>query len=371
MRNKLALFLILPLLICTPGCWDLQDVNDTAFVLGIGIDTPSNSDTAKYKVTLEFAKPLSTREDPVSQSLVVSIDADSVLQATQRIQTSISRRITLSHLRLVAIGEDIARQENFKNLTNYLMREPSSALKLRLVFVQNAQARDFFYAIPRFEKRVAAEIVAMGMLQEELDLVRSNNFLDFITDLNRTNGVASGSRVSIPKGENIVVRDGAAVFKDWKLVAWLNADEAQASNWLLEKTQAVVVAKEDGNTYTYQVRKKNTKFKPILDSGKPSFVVNVTTDGALIEESGKDLDLSKPDNLKRMEALFVEAISQQVKSAIYKSQKELKADYLGFDKAFQKYQSEAFQSLNWSEIYPTIPIEVMVDCEIEDYGLHK
>jgi len=371
MRSKLALFLILPLLLLTPGCWDLQDVNDTAFVLGIGIDSPSNSDTAKYKVTFEFAKPLSTRENPKAQSLAASMEADSILQAIQRMQASISRRISLSHLRLVAIGEDVARTENFQYLTNYIMREPDMALRLRLVFVQNAEARQFFYTNPRFENRVAAEMVAMGMLQKELDLNRTNNFLDFIIDLNRTKGVALGSRVSIQKGENVVVRDGAAIFKDWKLVAWLSADEAQASNWLLEKTLAVVVAKEKENTYTYRVRKKDTKFKPVLDDGKPSFVVAVSTEGMVMEEAGKDIDFSKPENLKKMEELFNQAISQQVKSAIDKSQKELKADYLGFDKAFQKYHSEAFEFLNWSEIYPTIPIQVQVDCKIKAYGLHK
>ncbi|HBV87654.1 MAG TPA: hypothetical protein DEF42_13620 [Desulfosporosinus sp.] len=371
MRSKLALFLILPLLILTPGCWDLQDVNDTAFVLGIGIDTPSNSDTVKYKVTFEFAKPLSTREHPVTQSLVVSTDADSILQAIQRIQTSISRKISLSHLRSVVIGEDIARKENFRNLTNYLIREPELALRLRLVFVQQAQARDYFYTNPRFEKRLAAEMVAMGMLQKKLDLVRTNNFLDFIIDLNRSNGVASGSRITIPKGDNVAVRDGAAVFKNWKLVAWLNADEAQASNWLLEKNQAIVVAKEGENTYTYQVRKKDTKFKPSLDSGKPSFVVKVTTEGPLMEEAGKNLDFSKPENLKKMEGVFNEAIRKQVTSSIEKSQKEIKADYLGFDKAFQKTYSKEFKSLNWNEIYPTIPIEVEVDCSIKGYGLLK
>ena len=180
-----------------------------------------------------------------------------------------------------------------------------------------------------------------------------------------------GSRVSIQKGENIVIRDGAAVFKDWKLVAWLSADEAQASNWLMEKTLAVVVAKEEENTYTYQVRKKDTKFKPVLDDGKPSFVVTVTSEGMLMEEAGKDLDFSKPENLKKMEELFNDAISLQVKSAIDKSQKELKTDYLGFDKAFQKYHAEAFKSLNWRDIYPTIPIEIQVNCKLKAYGLRK
>ncbi|WP_291300731.1 GerAB/ArcD/ProY family transporter [Desulfosporosinus sp. BICA1-9] len=64
--------------------------------------------------------------------------------------------------------EDIARRENFRDLTNYLLREPDLALRLRLVFVQHAQARDFFYTNPRFEKRVAGDTVTSeGMMMEE------------------------------------------------------------------------------------------------------------------------------------------------------------------------------------------------------------
>lgn len=370
MRKKLS-YLIIIALIFTSGCWDLRDVNNTAFVLAIGVDAPSDPDTAKYKVTFEFAKPVLQGQNSQVQSTVASIDADGILHAIQGVQTSISRSISLSHLRLVAVGEDIAKTENFKDFANYLIHEPDSALQLRLIFVQNAHARDLFYTNQRFENRLAAEIVAMGLMHHETSPVRTNNFLEFITDLNRSNGNALGSRTSIQQGENIIVRDGAAVFKDWKLVAWLNADEAQGANWLVERTEGVVVAHDEDNTYTYQVIKQKTKIKPLLNEGNPSMNVHVITEGMVLEETGKDVDLSKPENLKKMEELFSQAIKQQVEPAINKSQNEIKADYLELGKVFQKYESKAFKSLNWDEIYPTIPINVQVTCKVKSYGLRK
>jgi spore germination protein KC len=371
MRKIITLLLILNILFFTPGCWDLRDINDTAFVLGIGIDSPTNPDTAKYNITFEFARPITTHENPEPQTLVVSTDADGIVQAIQRIQTTVSRKISLSHLRIVAIGEGIAKQENFKDITNYLLRDPDVALQLRLVFAQNALAKDLFYTKHRFEERFSSELVQMGLLQKEIALVRTNNFLDFLTDLNRTDGIAIGSRVYIQKGENVITRDGAVVYKDWKLLAWLNAEEAQAANLLIEKTQAVILVNEEKNTFSYRIRKMDTKVKPSFEGGKPSFRVNVTTEGMIIEESGKEIDLSKPDNLQDIEALLAQAISQQVNSAIEKSQKEIKVDYLGFEKAFEKYQSKAFKSLNWNKIYPNIPIEVEVDCKVKAFGLRK
>ncbi|KGK91184.1 hypothetical protein DP73_04925 [Desulfosporosinus sp. HMP52] len=371
MRNKLRLLCLLPLLILTPGCWDLRDVNSIAFVLGVGIDVPSNPNSAKYKVTFQLAQPIPSHEGPTTESFVISRDADSILQAIQLAQAGLSRRISLSHLRAVVIGEDIARRENFQDLINYLLREPDLALQLRLVFVQNAQARDLLDTTQKFEKRPTATLVGMGRFSEQIAIIRTRDFLDFFSDLKSSNGTAYGSRALLPKGENLILRDGAAIFKDWKLAAWLNDEEVQAANWLVEKNQAVVVAKREENTYTYEVRKKDTTFKPIINEGNPSILVKVTSEGMVMEEYGKYLDLSNPENIKEMELLFAETIAQQIKTAIDKSQKELKADYLGFHKAFRRHEPKAYKTLNWSEVYPTMPIEVEVECKIKAYGLRK
>lgn len=373
-RKWTKLVLLMFIVLFTPGCWDMQDVNNTAFVLSLGIDEPADPDNAKYLVTFEFAKPVAAGYDSSTQSTVASVEASSIRQAIQRVQTGISRSVCLSHLRLVVFGEEIARKENFHDLANYLMREPNSALQLRLIFVQNALARDAFFTDHRFEPRLAAEVVAMGQLQKELSYVRTNNFLDFIIDLNETEGTALASRTVLNKGElgeDIILREGAAVYKDWKLAAWLTAEEAHEANWLIEKTEAVVVAGEGANNYTYEVDKQKAKIKPSFKEGKPSFIVNLTTEGMILEEAGKDLELDKSENIKKMESLLCNTIKQQVESAIAKSQKEIKADYLGFGKAFAKFDNKTYQTLNWPEIYPTIPIEVNVSCDIKAYGLRK
>lgn len=372
MRNKLILLLMLPLLLLTPGCWDLHDVNSTAFVLGIGIDSPTNSDPAKYAVTFQFAKPVAIHGNPTTEIIEISTNADSILQAIQRTQASVGRVISLSHLRVVVIGEDIARGENFQDLTNYILREPDLALQLRLAFVQDARAQDFYRSNARFGQRPTGELVSMGKFSSQIAVVRTRDFLDFVSDLKNTNGTAFGSRITIKNAENTIVQDGAAVYKDWKLVSWLNAEEVQAANWLVEKkTQPVVVAEAGDNTYTYEVRSKDTKFKSIFDEGKPFLEVHVKTEGMVMEEYGQDLDLSQAENLREMESLFAEAIREQVTSAIQKSQKEIKADYLGLGKAFRNKEPGAFKLLDWSEVYPTMSIDVQVDCKVKAYGLHK
>ncbi len=87
------------------------------------------------------------------------------------------------------------------------------------------------------------------------------------------------------------------------------------------------------------------------------------------EETGEEIDFSKEKNLKKVEALFTKEIKQQVESGIYKSQHELKTDYLGFGKALRKYEPEKFKSLKWQEVYPTVPVTVEVKCKVSSSGL--
>ncbi len=370
MKRKLGIIFILFFLVFIPGCWDIKDINDTAFALSIGIDKAENP-KAKYLVTLEFAKPVTINQSSSAQSLFAHIEADSILEALQRIQTGISRSISLSHLRVVVVGEEIARTENFQNLANYLMKEQDTALQLRLLFVEDARAKDAYTTDRRFEPRFAAEIVMMGLLQKELPIVRTNSFLDFIIDLKRSGGTAFGSRVFIDEDSNVLIREGAAVFKDWKLYEWLDGNEALNANWITEDTEAVVVAFQQENIYTYRIRKSKARIKPVLVEGKPAFTFELSTEGMIMEEFGENPDLSKPQNLKQVETLFAETIRQQVISAIAKAQHDIKADYLGFGNAFEQYYPKVYQTLQWNEIFPTVAVDVNINCKVSGYGLMK
>ncbi|HEX3048442.1 MAG TPA: Ger(x)C family spore germination protein [Bacillota bacterium] len=367
MKLKRMLYLLLLLLLSTSGCWDVRDVNSMAFAVSIGIDQPADPSTAKYKVTLEFANPVPGK--PIPQSLISSAEGQSIHQAVQRIQASISRTISFSHLRVLVVGELLARERDFKDISNYLMKNPEVALRLRLLFIEGDEARGLFSIKPKYGQLLASELVAMGELQQQLSLVRTNHFYTFWLNLKNSNGTALASRAILKDEKKTFAREGAALYKNWKLIAWLDGADAQAANWLVQKTRAVVVTNDGGISFTYQVSKTDTQITPEMKDGKLSFLVKVATVGMVMEETGGDLDFSKEKNIKKVETLFTKTIKQQIESAISKSQRQLQIDYLGFGKTFKQYQPKIFKSLNWPEVYPKIPVTVEVHCKVNSTGL--
>ncbi|HEX2954251.1 MAG TPA: Ger(x)C family spore germination protein [Bacillota bacterium] len=365
MRKKLLFLICLLLFLMTSGCWDIHDVNSTAFAVSIGIDQPENPSIANYKVTLEFAKPIANK--PMPESLIAGAEGKSIRQALQRIQTSISKGISLSHLRLVVIGEELAKERDFNDLSNYLFKDPEVALRLRLVFIQSNKAQAFFSVKPKFNKLLASEVVDMSQLERRLSLVRTDFFYRFWLDLKSSKGTALGNRIVLKNGRKTFAREGAAVFKNWRLLAWLNAEEAQNANWIVERASPVVVT--DGKkSFTYQVTKQNTGIKPEFRHGKLSFLVKVKTNGMVMEETGEELDFSKERNVQKVEALLTKTIKEQIESAIHKSQHELKTDYLGFGQALKSSRPQQFNSLDWEKVYPTVPITVKVKCKVNSSG---
>lgn len=371
MRKLMLVCLISLAMLTGPGCWDIRDINNRAYVSAIGLDTPEKDARAGYRVTFVIINPSGVKRQSRAESVIVqTVEAESINKAAEQLQSSISRTITLSHLRVLVIGEGIARR-NFYDPGNYFEKNPDVAIRLRLMFVQKGEAQKVLQTKPRFEKSIANELVTMTQLERDFSLTRNNFFYHFIQDLRSTGGVAFGSRVLTSPAGAIVIRDGGTVFSDWKLAAWLSDTETQAANWILGKGQATVDAQMEGGVYTYRVRKKSVRVVPESRNGSLQFTVKLKTTGEIVEEQKKNLDLSSPKNISKLEQVFSRTIAGQVNSAVAKAQNDLGVDYLGFGKKLKAYDPDTFENIDWASTFPDVPVNIEVESKILNFGLAR
>lgn len=309
------------------------------------------------------------REDDKNTTLTQSIEVESINQAIEQIQARMSRKITLTHSRLILVGEDLAQSTNFLDIANFFEKNSEIALRLKIGFVQNSTAVEALASKPRTTDSISDKYIRMTQLERDFSLSRTNNFYSFLGDLRESKGIAFGSRLIV--FNEYIIRHGGAVFSDWKLKGFLSSEETQAANWITGKSKVTVVGKTKDGSYTYVTDKKDLEIIPVINKGNIAFKVHLKTNGNLIEEKGKHLDLSKPENIKRAEALFSSEITHQINSAISKSQDFFKVDYLGFGKKLYQKDPKTFKSVNWNKEFPTIPINVIVEAKIDRFGLAK
>ncbi|MGI6685251.1 MAG: Ger(x)C family spore germination protein [Bacillota bacterium] len=370
MKRKLLLIILLMILtLSASSCWDIRDVNNRAFVAAIGLDVPEDP-AQKYKVTFQFWDPIKIRHQSESIALTENVEAESIYQAVKLMQARIAKSITFTHLQVLFVGDELARSENFLDLANFFLKNPQVALRIRLVFIQEKTAREVLESKPKIINNVTDKVVQMSQMEREFALPRTNTFYYFLTDLKKTGGTAFGSRVILPAG--FVVRHGGAVFGDYKLQGFLNAEETQAANWITGRSQGLVLGNTKDGTFTYLAKSKQLKINAI-EGGKGTlkFTVNVKSEGNIVEENGYPMDLSKPENIRKMEKLFSHIIAEQIKSAVKKSQKEFGVDYLGFGQILRQTKPKVYAKINWQETFPNIPIDVSVNATVKQFGMTK
>ena len=370
MKKTIIFCVFFCILTTASGCWDIRDITNRAFVTAIGLDMAENPDK-KYKVTFEFLDPYKLRQ-PGSKivTLVETVEGESIGKAIEQMQGRISGTINFTHLRLLLVGEALARTKHFSDLASFFEKYAEIALRLRLGFVQDGQALDVLRSNPKLSRSVSAEIIRMVQLERDFALSRTNKFFSFLSDLRSSKGVALGSRIISAEGDSLI-RHGATVFDNWKLKGFLSSEETQGANWITGISEVTVIGETNSGAYTYRVHKRSLKATPTVLDSELGFSVELTTIGHIVEEGEKSLDFTNPENIEKLEEVLSQVINREIKSAIAKSQQDFQIDYLGFGNFLKQKEPHIYEELNWEEVFPVIPISVEVKAKIDKFGLVK
>lgn len=382
MKSKLVYLLLITFMaVISTACWDTKDISDRAYIASLGIDKVSDESLGqenipiKYKITAEIIKPSllkvnSWQLDPEKKTtILISAEGETIQKALDLLQIQISRPLTLSHLQAVLVGERIA--DNFQDIRTFFGKHPEIARRLRLVFVKNHEAAEVLNTVPKLEHTVAHQLIGMIEISKDFSLSTFKPFTTFLSEMRANDGQALGGAINLSENQSLI-RSGSAVFDKWKLVGWLNAEDTRKASLLMPKSQRnTFVGELKDGVYTYITDKNKVQIIPQLENGRLKFLVKVKTVGAIAQEEGNELNLAEPKNIAQLEELFTQIISKEVNEAIAKSQKEFKVDYFGFGLRLMDKEPDFFESIDWKETFPTVPIITETKAKIHLFGIAK
>lgn len=98
------------------GSHSIQSVDDLAYVVALALDVGNNKN---LKVTFQFTMPTATGEGSspeTSPSVIDSVEANSIDSAMNLMNAYVSKEINLSHCKIVAISEELAKNGIGKEL---------------------------------------------------------------------------------------------------------------------------------------------------------------------------------------------------------------------------------------------------------------
>ncbi len=108
---------LLCLLLCfsLTGCYDSQEVEETAYLLALGVDKGTD---ASYRYTFQISNPLNTGGDsqPTSQEdtnqgvLHITAESESIYSALSDLRSRLGKEPDLSHLKVLVFSKELARE---------------------------------------------------------------------------------------------------------------------------------------------------------------------------------------------------------------------------------------------------------------------
>ncbi|WP_374717830.1 Ger(x)C family spore germination protein [Neobacillus sp.] len=387
--TTLIIFLLTPVL---SSCWDQNEMTNLAFIMGLGIDKGKNK---KYDVSFQIILPrnVSSREGGnVSQGppiTVVKSPGDTLTEASRNVHKIVGRQLYYAHTNLVVVSDKVAKDKNLMlGIFDALTRDPDFRRTAQIVIAQKVTAEDILSALSITEQMPVNKITKQIQISEKVlgkDIkIDIDNFLDGIISEEResiaTGYIVKGKKnlIGTPKSiENskvsaIIMANGLAVFRQGKLVGWMDGDKSRGVNWVtnkLKNTELNLDWEGKKNVINFVPLRSRTSTSVRFKNKKPIFQVSIKTEG-WVSEANAPIDLEDPNELTKIGGIAEEFIKNDILRTVHEAQK-LKSDIFGFGEKVHRKNPKLWKELkgNWNEHFAESDVKVKVEVYVRQGGV--
>lgn len=370
------LLVILMILGLTTGCWDRQEMDDLALVMATGLDL---TDDGQLEISLQIALPtgipsaVSAGSSGKKSHIVVSAKGTSTSDIMGKLQQQLSRTLYFGHRGITVIGEQYARH-GVNQALDALIRSPEHRFNSYVITAYGATAKEILSAPYQLELIPGIGITKIQTAKWSYP-VKIDEFLDAISSQGREPTTAAIRIIRNDDDKKTFLIDQVAVYRGNKLLGFLIPNELKLLRWFIGRIYHM--------SYTVQLEPENDRYKGTvgvdllhqkvsihteIKNGMPEARVKLAAT-VRATDNDTDLDLSKSPNMKRLETLISKQIHNEAESLLAHTQ-ELGADILGIGEKVHIQHPYAWKKIkdSWSDIYPTIPINVEVDIKVTRTG---
>jgi len=399
-RNKLLV--LFPILFLLTGCWDQEEIDRKAYVLGIGLD-PSEKE-GFIKVTFLVSNPEAGSTQQGSSSTepsqeIITIDSTSIIQAKDLSNAVAAKNLSYDILDFFIVSEELAKNENFLRWFYDATKERDIRRDTKII-VSKEKASEFLKRNnPQLETRQHEYYEIMFDNGNKLGLIPEstiNNFFRitevdadlFISALATTKKEDDKNKMNIDdtlKAGNLKVEGqtnptqflGSAVFKEGKMIGTLTVEETRLTQLVnpgMAKTD-FLASFRDPFREEFWITARFTQLEDpdikIDVSQKPPKIdiklplhVEVLTDHSMVNYADNE------QNRKELK----ESLKKQFEESFYKfvkrTKEEFKAQPFGFSFIVRKHflTIPEWEQYDWMKSYPEAEVSINVDIEFGQFG---
>ena len=380
MRKKCVVsILVIAVVLQLSGCWSSHEVNTLGLTVALGIDKSEEGYLISEQVInpRAIASTCSTQESPVT---VFSAEGKNIQETIMRLMTLTSRKIYSSHLRMVILGEDIAK-EGITDIIDYLLRFHEYRTDFYFAVAKGVSAKEILSILTPTESIPGvAMFIRLKTSYEEWAPTKAMRIVELANNLmaDGINPVMNGIEIvedSVKTDSTDVLKKSGeyeklmytelGVFSGDKLVGWLDEDQAKGYNYIcgtVKHTSAFL--DENGVELSADVLKAQSKIKATIENNQPKIDVAIKLKQIIVGVEG-ELDVSKEENLETINKLAEDKVKNICEMVLQKAQKNLKTDIFGFGERVHDKDPAYWKTVkdNWNDVFAEIAVTFNVTVE--------
>lgn len=385
-RRFIMLGILILFLIVSTGCWNRRELNDLAIEVAMGIDKSGD----QYQITSQVVDPgeVAAKEGGGARTPVITYQAkgDNPFEARRKMTTISPRKIYASHIRVVVIGEELAK-EGIGDVLDYLSRDHEHRTDFFIIVAKDTSAEKVLKILTPLEKIPANKLYTSLESSEKAWAPTSGVTLDeLISDIVSTgkHPVLTGLQV---KGEQKIGESrenveeigtpaqlqysGIGVFKNDKLIDWLNEEESKGYNYIIDNVKSTVghVACPNGGSLVLELMNSQTNVKGKVKNGNPQIDITISIENN-VGAVQCQIDLMKTKTIAELEKRAEQKVKSIIEQTINQVQEEYQVDIFGFGEAIHRADPKVWKKIekNWDEEFVNLPVHVKADVKIRRVG---
>ena len=385
MKKIKIILIVFFICLVTSGCWNYRELNELAITTGISIDVKDEQYIVSYMIA-NSKKSQDSSGKSEANTVVLSGEGKSISDAYMNLNSKNPKIPYISHLEVIIISEDAAKQGVIR-LLDFLMRNPESRKEFLVVLSKGTSAKSILETLSPLEA-FPSQNVAQNIMSNKDDqsTIIIEDYSDFVSNILKEginpvlNGVEIEGKTDEAKEQeslesstpsaNIKIST-LGIFKDDKLVGWANEKETIGINIINNESGSVLLNSRCDNEYMASTLTNiGTESKINFDGDTPKIKLEVQATGALVEINCKR-NLEEVAVINELKNNFEEELKKWLHNSLNLAQKKYKSDVFGFGNMIYKQNFKNWKKIkdSWdNEIFPNIEFEIDVNIDLSSKG---
>ncbi len=386
-KTKLILICIVSSLVLS-GCWNRRELNELAIVLAIGVDKKDDH----YIFTAQVVNPsmVAGQEGGFTRTPIMAYRAEgeTLFEAWRTLTRSAPRKMYFSHVRIVVLGEQLAK-EGFMELLDPILRDHEFRTDYYLMVAREEKASNVLALLTSLEEIPAFKIDKMVTAASENLGVATHFTLDKIVNELKGPGkepvITSLRLVGNPQeGQNLsnlevsslntkIVVDKLAVVKEGKVIGYIADEDSRGYNYsqgtIKSGIEKLACANEEEKNLVVEIIRSKSKIKAKLKNGKPVVTIHIRADGNIVDVECR----TKPQEEKEFTLYEKELrahLKRMVEEVVTLSQEEFQSDIFGIGEAIHRSEPKYWKKheKQWPDLFPNTEVKVVVESQLHNIG---